>query len=1322
MNEEEYIERGFNSEDEYIQWQEELKAGEEDLAQVRQRIAAMEPESDTNALQDDPQEVQAPQPQEEPVPQPQVQQEPVVEPEPAEEQDKPKGLQLGWGPDFLDENLPENTKATLAMATGVYDTILDGLSLIPGVSHKNVPKFEDETTQTIRTLSAVIVPALALGGGGSAAIASKTGHIKLLADPFVKWLGNTLFQAGTGAAVDYVAETNQEDDNLSGILKQSWPRTFSWIPDDIATLDGDNPDTKRMKNVSEGAYLGVTTDLATGFARLMSSVGSTHRLLRHVPENEKAKSWFAKNVEIDATPEEVVERSAAKRFDSLDEVGGYNFEKSVDLNERVFGYTDNYGYAESGIRSVDDLGIVGASVDLARINRNMDTVNGRVGSVMSEGALKFALEGVEESESVIRGLSSVLQDAGEYGYKASDGRYASFKEIQADGDAIANDLYEMDLQTMHRMFEPGGAYKKGVDADSQVGTLTSEAYSGVVKSIKKYMDDFINMDDARARAYVNTSFAGQISDTAEGMRLTEGSGSIVRAQEQILDRVEFLMNQKAQTSYVRGRALNLTNLWNRMTRKGDQAFDAAYAKRIDNAIKSEKNSTLQTLERIKNETAETVEGLRQISNNNPEMLTPLMMAYELTNGNVKTITSLNNYVKQSTSVFSKAFFDGQAEIPSVINTAFYANVYNSALSAVATPVKAGISGSHLLIEKPLRTFAGAVITGDIKTARRAMYQYSSMVDSMRRATKYASDVFRKSSVDPNVIAVRDDVALKNQGQLDVLRAYSDAAAQTGNYGPQVLMEQIDAMNDLANHPVLRFGTRSMQAMDGWVQSMVADFEAKGRAFDRITRGGELPFTPEKADEYFKEAHAAMFDERGIITDKAVRHASGEISLNLDSGYNDAFSNLITRMPVLKPFFLFTKTPLNELALTASYNPLGLFVKDLNQFKDSFDDMPTEKVVDLLKQRGVEVTPLNARAKYNEIRADLKGRKAVGTILTSSAVAMFMDDRLHGNGHYNRQVQKTRRESDWKPRSIKGLDGKWYSYDGLGPITNYLALVADIMDNFDALDGNAPGELLKKATFTAAASITDKTYMAGIEPFLDIFRGDVGAINRWSSSFLTAATIKGSSQMAEIARLMDPGMKVINNDLRGMVFNRVPGLKTTLPTKYDWIDGKEVNVPDNWMARIRNTYTPWKESGEISDEKQFLIDIEYDATATLRTHRGDVLTNQEQSEILNIMGKHGNWKRGIRRVMEGTSGKEFRRLIKEARAKNEPVDRREFMQIHRTLDFELNRAMLDATIRIPSYTDLMRRREMRLRTSEYGRYGDTEGAKEYLDSVQRDFGY
>jgi hypothetical protein len=1229
------------------------------------------------------------------------------------------------GNEVLDENLPEVTKAGLTMATGIADFAVDAFNLVTRQEARKVPEFENEVAQSMREMSSIVLPTLALSGTGSAALASRTKNIKFLANPFVKWLGNTAFGAGVGAAVDYTVEINQTDDNLTGSLKKSFPRTFGWIPDNIATLDSDSPDIKRIKNVTEGVYLGAGSDLLLGATKFASNMVGMVKAASYIPESEKAVKWFADNVEIKNTPEEVVEASAAKRSDALDEVGGYNFEKSVNVDDPVFGYHDMYDYTEQGIRSVDDLGIVGASIDVVRIDKNYDSNYGRVGSVVSDAALKFGLESSGNQEMIIRGLAEGLKDAGEYGYQTASGRYISHAEIMETGAKLADDFYEMDLQELQRSIYPGSIYQ-GKDPDTGTPALKVEALAGVMGAIKKYMDDFINMDLAKAQAYVGTSLGGQVSDMAQGMRLTEGTAAIDRAQEQILDRVEFLMAQQGMAKYVRGRALNMTNMWNRMTVKGSDAFNLAEAKRLENLIKDEKNGTLTAMEKIKQESKETINNLREISKSDPEMLAPLMMGYELSDGNIKTIYALNEYVKESTGVLRKAFYDGNPEIPSVVLKGFYANLYNSTLSAFATPIKAGISATHLLVERPLRIVGGALAGGDKETVRRGMYQYKNIQEAVSKSTEYMNQVFQRSALDPNVVAARDDLGLKNQAQMDLLNAFADGKAKQGEYGPQAMMQQINDMNDLANHPWLRFGTRSMQATDGFTKSMIGMAEARANAFDKVTDGGRLALDEAKADALAADYYKEMFNEKGILNNKAVDNIAGEISMNLDNNGTRITSELINRLPVLKPFMLFTKTPLNELALSLGYrpsNPVKIFLEDSAAFKKPFEDMSGPEVAELLKSKKIEVGPHNIRAKYNEIRADLKGRRALGNIAVGGAVALFMDDRITGNGLYNRQKQKLRDKTQRPRRSIKGLDDKWYSYEGLGPLTNWLALTTDVMDNMETLSAHEQGTTLKKMAFVLAASVTDKTMLAGIQPLLDVVRGDVGAINRWTSSFLSSATLRGSSQMAELGRLLDPGRKQVENEFTAMVQNRLPLLKSALPKEYDWIDGGEVGVPDSFMARVWNTYTPWKITGEISPEKEYLHEVEFDATPSLRTDgKGNPLTAAMQSEVLNYMGEQKLFQKGIQRVMKRYPAKKFREMYREAEKEGFKPDAGEFASVHRELKKELRKAMRKAMDSSASLTEMQRKSRVQETVGNYLKSGDIESATEYMEYMEENFSY
>jgi hypothetical protein len=1246
--------------------------------------------------------------------QPQRSQQQSAQPTGQAQQQQPKG----------DRNIVQQAfDALAAPGQGVNDWFVDTINLLPGVELRKAPKFQNDVTQGLREVSSVVLPTIFLtkGMGSGLQTAATASRVKMFNDPFLKFVAPKLLGAGVGAGVDYAVEFNQTDDNLSGTLKKAFPSQFGWIPDDIATLDSDSPDIKRAKNVSEGVGIGLFVDVAEGMGKLVKGIRGVVRSTQWVPESEKATQWFSKNLKADVPNdiEEAIAESAARRSDALDELGEYNFSKNANLDQPMLGVHDLYGYEESGIRSVDDLGIVGAAVDVARIVNNAGSVYGRVGSVISEPALKFGLEVPEGMESIIKGLASQLQEAGEYGYRTASGKYLSHKEIMQAGEDLAMDFYKMDTPELQRAIKNW----QGIDVDTGAPVLKSEAYAAVFKTINRYMDDFANMDVMRAQAYVGTSFAGQVSDMAQGVRLMDGTAAIERAEEQILDRLEFLMAQKGMTSYSRGRALNMLNLWNRLTTKGSEAADAGYATKINNAIKGEENATLQAIERIKADSKQTINTLREIKAERPEMLAPLMMAYEFTDGKVDTISKLNNYVRNSLGVMSKAFFDGEPEIPSAVMRGFWSNVYNSTLSAIGTPIKAGVSNIALLAERPIAQAAGAIINGDGAIVRKGWYQYSAAWDTLTNSLGYMNQVFRRSASEPYVMALREDMGVADRQQIELLKQFADAKAESGEYGPQIMMSIVEAQNDLAQHPWLRFGQRGMQAFDGFTQAVVANWEARGKAWDTVTKGGLIPLDKKASDQLSKEVYSAMFDENDNITDSAVRYASSEISMALDNPANDALSGLIRTAPILKPFLLFTKTPLNMATYFGSHNPVGAFIDKVNAFDKEFFEMSGQEVERLLSSRGIDYGMENIESVYNTVRAELKGRKAIGTLAVMGAIGLFMSDNLSGDGLYDKEKQRLRRDANWQPRSIRVPGGQWVSYDGIPGVSDWVALTANIMDNFDSLNSAELAENLRAAGFVLSATITDKSMLAALEPLNDVVRGDVGAINRWTSSFASSAAMPGSSLMAEFGRLITPNKKELENNFFDLVANRNPIMKQALPDAHDWIDGGLVGEPPNFFARVWNTYLPWKVNGEVSPEKQFLMDIEYDARPTLKTNgRGVEYSNEERSEVTSTMGKQQIFKREIQRIMQTQEGKEFRNEFKKARDLGLAPDVEKFKNIHLYLDAALRSSMRFAEAQV-STRDGIRNKVYQNQTVEnFLQVGDIDGAKKFLDDMKQTMSY
>lgn len=1190
------------------------------------------------------------------------------QPQQPTQQQQPQGFDLG-------QRVQSTIEGSFAVPIGLADFGVDLVNKIPGVNLPKIPKFKSELIQSARELTSIVAPTIMLtkagvkaGNAANARVGWAAGKSELM-----KWVGEAGVSAGAGAVVDSVSKLNETDDNLQGSLKKAFPKTFNWISDDWATLDTDSPDIKRAKNVNEGVGLGIFSDFLLGAAKLAKAIRGTKELTRWIPEDESAKKFFS-NIKSgtplsDDVAENAILTSAARREKALDDIGDYQLAKNPDLDQPLLGVHDVFDVEESGVRSADDMGVVGAAVDAARISKNAGTVYGRLGSIVTEAALKFGLDADQlPKRTIVKEIVDQIKKSGKYSYRLDDGRIMSNADIDKAGEDLAQILIDPRM-------EPGmlkatlDNFKNTVDG---IENLNDVGYRGAVKAMKSYLNEFINMDTIKAQAYLTTSLAGQVSDIAEGARLMEGTAAVERAQEMILDRMEYLMVEKGLASYIRGRGLANIGWWNRMR----------YAKnpeRLKELAEQAMEQTQGALANIIPRAKATADSLRNISKERPEFLKPLEMAWEFTDGNIDSISKLNNFVEQSLANVEKAFMDGQPEIPNVIVQGMWSNIYNSVLTSISTPLKAGFGNAVLLLEKPISVLGGALLSGDLKTIRRGWYQYSAFGETLQKGLSHMSTVYRKAASDPSSVnyIIRDDIAAKNEQTLDILYSFALAAEQRGNSGPMALYQKAEALNDLANNPFLRFGANAMTALDGFARAVIANAEARGRVWDKYISKGD-PIDGKTLKLVNDEIYNEMFDSTGMITDKAVDYASREIAMNLDNPMADALGSMITRFPAMKPFLMFPKTSANMIAMTNKHSPISLFANDYNKIAyKPLSAFSREEVIEILTSKGLPVDE-NIEQTFNTLRAEIRGRKAIGTLTIMSAFYMFSNDRLRGNGHFDKERQQNRQQLGWKPRTYQGWDGKWYSYDGLGPISDFLAMTADVMDNFDSVTGDDLATNLNKMGFLLSANLTNKSMLAGLEPMNDVLSGNPAALNRWAASF-ASSLLPLSSARNELGRVIAPQLRELDMEFTQLLRNRNKYLdaidpKGALPDAHDWMDGQKIGYPENFFVRMFNAVSPMKVYDGISKERQFLIDVEYDVRPSfMKNQKGVEYTPAERSELFSIMGKQGYFKSEVQRIMQSYDAKQWRQTIRDARNQGAKVEPDNWDNLYNQLNAALFRA-------------------------------------------------
>ena len=226
---------------------------------------------------------------------------------------------------------------------------------------------------------------------------------------------------------------------------------------------------------------------------------------------------------------------------------------------------------------------------------------------------------------------------------------------------------------------------------------------------------------------------------------------------------------------------------------------------------------------------------------------------------------------------------------------------------------------------------------------------------------------------------------------------------------------------------------------------------------------------------------------------ALKAAAGEINYNKNSQLSNFFGDLTRTIPAVKPFLMFTRTPIQELSFMMKYEPFGAYTRKLGKYSLPFDSpkLSKDQVVQSLREDGIKAESADAiRSAYTQQRDLILGRKATGAFLTGLAATAYLHGSITGDGLANRQKQASRRDLELPKRSVKDpITGNYISYDNLGPVSDWVAMTVTFMENFGSLDGTDKEQWLGMAAHSLSATITEKTMLPALEPILAVLQGD-----------------------------------------------------------------------------------------------------------------------------------------------------------------------------------------------------------------------------------------
>ena len=878
------------------------------------------------------------------------------------------------------------------------------------------------------------------------------------------------------------------------------------------------------------------------------------------------------------------------------------------------------------------------SIPAGNVARNMaDTTAIKFGStsgspapILSERAYYDLSNGNTYARNLIFDIAESTRATGDFDAIVDGFRYTKAQMSDAAWKIYNDIVGTNEVGDLQKLFLDNRDVKHLLDGRSikYVNDIQAEAIGYAMRDLTdKYIGRVVNEASARAMDTVGR----EISDIAEGYKAIPETADYDRVTEMLADRIAFLMEEYSVNKYIAGWALKNQDRWKQMlkTSANKEEAIAGLTKQFDLKVQ-EKHAQAQGYRDM----------IVRIANERPDAAQALIDAFALSKGNVDTFDKLMKWSAEQMSPMG--LLKGSEDGLNAFAQGAWAIRYNNVLSGLSA-ARAITGNAVSLTLRPINSFLGTglgVMLGrnSIDDLKKAHFTYTSMWGTHTRALGDAWDTFKRTwnngkwgndaVMDARELA-RDDLVTDYDPSLwDTLGQMEKVWTKDGNYGRVMQYRFTRFLYDLGNWRWMKYGTNALISADSYLQTTVASQLARMRAYDEVMsigyKGQELKDQLAKAE---KLAYGEMFDSVGNITSDALKYASGEIALNLDDATASFLSMGTSKLPILKPFFMFPKTGVNGVKVAMSYTPIAL-IPGMNRYsKVLMAGDNVDLIREALLEHGMNFDALpNAMSVFKGLEAEYRGRVAFGSLLFSGLMGHALAGNIRGNGPVNASERKKLRDNfGWKPKTIN-IGGKWVSYAGYEPLDTVLSLVGDLGYYATDIGSTLTEDIGTKIAWTFAATFANKTWTAGLEPLVSVINGDETAVTRMLANE-TRSMIPLSGALGVAADAISSSQKDIYNDMIGYVKNRLPGANATLPEQIDIYTGKPLNDIDNPILRAINAINPVKISEGTEPWRQWLIDSGWDGVQMIRkdSSGNHEYTPAEREVLYRYIGEQQIWK-------------------------------------------------------------------------------------------------
>lgn len=933
-----------------------------------------------------------------------------------------------------------------------------------------------------------------------------------------------------GAKVDLIASGSQQE-NASGVIATHFPH----LRTPLATHDTDHPAMKTLKNVVEGMGIGAVIDgLGMVIKGARGAKGADEALEAARKRNESLKEQTtAKGIdEVAESPGEF--RGSANKPVADPPQGAHTSNASAgDVNKQLSRTRNELG-AETG--STDSLT---RPIELDRIGKgNVDLAPKEIKRIMEEFAT---------TDYVVREVA----EAKRMGIPLHD--------VWADSTASMKEMFEGRLNTELTTREwADDFYKQGIKRKVQLEDGSFEEVEIMDPNMIPAAD---LLKGSLLKEIRDLGVAGRELQDLYDLGDTDGPAKT------LFDKFASLVAITKRSRYFTGYDLQSVKGVDGLPKKAvyEQEVNADIGKSID-AFR----------------TAFTMAGE---SGDNE-----LFKAYMEVASMLDDVTNLNDLDNFFRKKLRGGMLDGKKQTGELIKE-LEGVMIHSVLSGPKTPIRAIMGTASATFLRPMATALGATFSGDVVTRKSSLAALNGMMGMLPEAfTLFRKKLDGYFSGDIATIQSRYVERTKADQKW---KLYGDWAEKRGSDADKAVFRAANMARAMNDSNYLSYSTKIMAATDDVFGHILARGKMRERAMreslELASKGEFTEITPailRKAEEKFAKQ---ILDEDGNIIDDAVKYAKRESTLTKDlEGFSKGLETLFNSNPWAKPFFLFARTGVNGLELTAKYTPgFNFLVKEFNDV--AFASVKDVEAGNLTKYGISTFEELqNAKALQN-------GRLAIGSAVVSMASMMWMSGNMSGDGPTDRQMRQSWVDAGWKPRTFT-LGGVQIGYEAFEPFNQIMSTISNVGDHSLLMGDEWTEDQLLKIAMVVGQSAASKSYLTGLQQFVDLFSGQPGQHNRIIASLMNN-TLPLSSLRNEIGKLITPHMRELDSGIIDSIRNR--NLITenltdqALPIKYDMLNGRPIKDHD-FMTRAFNMFSPIQFNLDQGPGRKLLFRSGYDS--------------------------------------------------------------------------------------------------------------------------------